>query len=72
MIARTFESNWLSRFAIRLMQLRPEMTLPAAVSRASIAQRYAGGTAPEHAAEVDVTYSTWRAPDFGTDNKTES
>lgn len=46
---------WLGRFAVRLMQLRQDMTLSSAVARAVKAHAYAADMAPETAAERDVS-----------------
>jgi hypothetical protein len=48
---------WLGRFAVRLMQLRQDMTLPSAVARAVKAHGYASDLGPERAAELDATAS---------------
>ena len=53
---------WLGRFAVRLMQIRQEMTLSSAVARAVKAHGYAAELHPERAAELDATVPTWRKP----------
>jgi hypothetical protein len=51
---------WLGRFAVRLMQLRQDMTLPSAVARAVKAHGYAADIGPERAAELDASVPMWR------------
>jgi hypothetical protein len=46
--------HWLSRFAMRLMELRPDVSFRAAVARAAAAYAYAKNLSPEDAAQVDV------------------
>ena len=45
---------WLGRFAVHLMELRQDLTLPAAVGRAVRAHGWAAELRPEAAAEIDA------------------
>ena len=45
---------WLGRFAVRLMELRQDITLSAAVGRAVRAHGWAAELRPEAAAEIDA------------------
>jgi hypothetical protein len=46
--------HWLSRFAVRLMQLRPDVSFRSAVSRAAAAYEHARSLMPEDAAQIDA------------------
>ena len=46
--------HWLSRFAMRLMELRPDVSFRAAVARAAAAYAHAKNLSPEDAAQIDV------------------
>jgi len=53
---------WLGRFCIRLMQLRHDMTLPRAVTRAVAAYGHSSDLSPEVAAEIDAAAAGWVQP----------
>jgi len=53
---------WLGRFCIRLMQLRRDMTLPRAVTRAVAAHAHSSHLRPEAAAEMDAVAAQWVPP----------
>jgi hypothetical protein len=50
---------WLSRFAIRFLQLRPEVAWQRAVSRGVAAYAHASDLNPEAVARVNARVSTW-------------
>lgn len=54
--------QWLGRFAVRLMQLRQNISLPAAVARAVRAYAHSSEMLPEAAAQLDAAVSAWRLP----------
>jgi len=53
---------WLGRFCVRLMQLRQDISLPRAVTRAVAAFAHASRQVPEVAAEIDFAVATRAAP----------
>jgi len=53
---------WLGRFCIRLMQLRRDMTLPRAVTRAVAAHAHSSHLPPEAAAAMDAVAARWVPP----------
>jgi hypothetical protein len=58
------ESNhlWLGRFALRLTQLRTDISWPRAVMRAVAAHAYCSDLEPEYAALLDASVATWSLP----------
>lgn len=48
------KQHWSARFAVHLMQLRPDLTLRNAVARGAIAYPMASTLTPEDAAQVDA------------------
>ncbi|HEY4067343.1 MAG TPA: hypothetical protein VGM74_10640 [Burkholderiaceae bacterium] len=46
--------HWLSRFAVRLMALRPDISFRSAVARAASAHAHAKSLTPEDAAQIDA------------------
>jgi len=53
---------WLGRFCIRLMQLRQDISLPRAVTRAVAAHAHSSHLRPEAAAEMDAVAAQWVPP----------
>jgi hypothetical protein len=54
--------QWLGRFALQLMQLRQNMSLPQAVTRAVAAHAHASDLSPEEAARLDAEVTSWNLP----------
>jgi hypothetical protein len=46
--------HWISRFAVRLMALRPDISFRNAVARAASAHAHAKNLTPEDAAQIDA------------------
>ncbi|HEY4065902.1 MAG TPA: hypothetical protein VGM74_03325 [Burkholderiaceae bacterium] len=58
-------AHWAARFALRLMELRPDMSLRNAVARGAVAEALATGLSPEDAAHVDASEAAlpvWATP----------
>jgi hypothetical protein len=62
MLCQQTTHQWLGRFALRLMQLRQDISLPTAVTRAVYAHAHSSDMPPEDAAQLDAAVSTWRLP----------
>lgn len=62
MLCENTTHHWLGRFAVRLMQLRQNISLPVAVARAVRAYAHSSDMVPEAAAQLDATVSSWRLP----------
>lgn len=62
MLCEQTTHQWLGRFAVRLMQLRQNISLPAAVTRAVCSHAHSSDMLPEAAAQLDAAVSTWRLP----------
>jgi hypothetical protein len=60
MICEQSNHQWLGRFAIRLMQLDDDVTLPQAVRRAVAAHAHAGDMLPEEAAGIELSIAGGR------------
>jgi len=62
MLCEQTTHQWLGRFAVRLMQLRQNISLPAAVTRAVCFHAHSSDMLPEAAAQLDAAVLTWRLP----------